>query len=108
MKSPWDIDDKAFAPMYEDRISVEGRHGTRHIKSGELAACIFDQGFEDPICDDSTASTRRLYTVNIRIKDWPETEAPRHGDTIILEDGTHLSIKSVARTMGDFQMEVRT
>lgn len=108
MKSPWNIDDAAFEPMYEDRISVSGRRGNVSLKTGTIAACIFDQGLEDPLSDDATASTRRLYSVNVRIKDWPYTDAPRIGDTVLLDDGTRLTVKSVARIIGDYQMECRT
>lgn len=94
--------------MYEDRISLSGRRGNVSLKTGTIPACVFDQGLEDPLSDDATASVRRLYSVNVRTKDWPYTDAPRIGDTVLLADGTRLTVKSVARIIGDFQMECRT
>lgn len=107
MKSLFD-NPRAFAPFYDDLVTVEGSRSGRTLKTGPLPACVFDQGLDDPISDGGTSSTRRRYTVNVPVGDWPETTRPQGGDIITLADGSRLSVMSVAVVMGDFAMEART
>lgn len=99
---------RAFAPFYDDRIAVEGARSGRTLKTGALPACVFDQGLDDPISDGGTSSTRRRYTINVKVSDWPDTTRPQTGDSIIMSDGTRLSVMSVAVVMGDIAMEARS
>lgn len=107
MKSLFD-NPRAFAPFYADSIAVEGSRSGRTLKTGPLPACVFDQGLDDPISDSGTSSTRRRYTINVPVSEWPETTRPQTGDVITLSDGSRLSVMSVAVVMGDFAMEARS
>ena len=107
MKSRFD-NPRAFAPFFDDIVAVEGPRGSRPLKTGALNACVLDQGLDYPLADDVTSTNRRLYTVTIREADWPDESAPRIGDVITLADCTRISVKSVARSHGDFVLEART
>lgn len=98
----------AFAPFFDDVVSVEGRSGARAVKTGGIPACVFDQGFDDPVSDGSSATERRLYSVVVRVADWPNVEPPRIGFVVTLKDGARLSVKSVARSADEIAMEART
>ncbi len=99
---------RAFAPFFDDLVSVEGRRGARTVQTGALPACVFDEGLDDTLQDGSTSTTRRRYSISIRVADWPDTEQPREGYSVLLADGTRLSVMSVSRQQGDFQLEART
>lgn len=99
----------AFAPFYDDTVAVEGTREGRVLKTGPLAACVFDQGLDDPIGEGDTASTRRRYTISIRFADWPDTFMPQNGDIVTLADGNgSLTVLSVARSLGDYVLEARS
>ena len=106
MKSLFD-NQRAFAPFYDDLVSVEGRRGSRTVQTGALPACVLDEGLDDTLQDGSTSTTRRGYSISIRVGDWPDTEPPREGYSVLLADGTKLSVMSVSRQHGDYQMEAR-
>lgn len=107
MKSLFD-NQCAFAPFYDDLVSVEGRRGSRTVQTGALPACVLDEGLDDTLQDGSTSTTRRRYSISIRVADWPDTEPPREGYSVLLADGTRLSVMSVSRPLGDYQLEART
>ena len=99
----------AYAPFYDDTVAVEGQRPGRTVRTGALKACVLDQGLDDPLSDGDTASTRRRYTVHVRVADWPDTAPPQNGDVVTLSDGgSRLSVLSVARVHGDFVLEART
>lgn len=98
----------AFDPFFDDLVAVEGRVGDRVVKTGAIPACVFDQGFDEPLQDESTATVRRLYNVVVRIADWPYVALPNAGCHVMLADGTRLSVKSVARSADEITMEART
>jgi hypothetical protein len=100
---------RAFAPFYDDIVSVEGQRQGRVVKTGGLMACVLDQGLDDAIGEGDADSTRRRYSVSIRTADWPDVFAPQRGDTVVLADGNErLSVLSVARSLGDIVMEARS
>lgn len=99
---------KAFAPFYDDIVAVEGPRGGRTLRTGALPACVFDQGIDDMASDGATAATRRSFTVVVRVSDWPDTSPPGVGDTVTLADGTRLSVVSVGKSHGKFDMEARS
>ena len=107
MKSLFD-NPRAFAPFYDDRIAVEGSRSGRTLKTGPLPACVFDQGLDDPLSDGGISASRRRYSINVPVGDWPDTTRPQAGDIVTLSDGSRLSVMSVAVVMGDFAMEART
>ena len=109
MKKPLFDNPAAFAPFYDDVVAVEGTRTDRVLKTGPLAACVFDQGLDDPLADGDVSSVRRRYSISIRVADWPDTAPPQIGDTVLLADGNgRLSVLSVARSLGDIVMEART
>ena len=87
---------------------MEGSRSGRTLKTGPLPACVFDQGLDDPISGGGSSSTRRRYSINVHVCDWPETARPQTGDVVTLSDGSRLAVMSVAVVMGDFAMEART
>ena len=106
MKSLFD-NQRAFAPFFDDLVSVEGRRGARTVKTGALPGCVCDEGLDESLQDGAT-TTRRRFSICLRALDWPDAEPPREGFNILLSDGTRLSVVSVTRQQGDYQMEART
>ena len=99
---------RAFAPFFDDLVSVEGRRGSRTVQTGAIPACVLDEGLDDTLQDGATSTTRRRYSIRIRVVDWPDTEPPKEGDYVLLADGTRLSVMSKSRDLGDYIMEART
>lgn len=62
-------DTRAFAPMYDQTVAVEGLRQGRTLR-GQYRACVFDNGLADPLADVDTASGRRSVSIAI----------PRRGD----------------------------
>lgn len=107
MKSLFD-NPRAFAPFYDDRIAVEGKRGSRTLKTGQLPANLIDKSLEEPVSDNSTSTTVYRYRFLIDKDVWPELEDPRIGDVLTLSDGTRLSFKDSGEENGNFYLEART
>lgn len=97
-----------FNPFYGDMVAVEGLRASR-TERGSYAACIFDNGIEEPIAEGDTSNNRRNITVQISRTDkgWL-TGGPQKGDVITLECGTKFKVKNVSALMNsDWLMEAR-
>ena len=101
----------AFAPFFDEVISVEGRRSatlsadgapavTRNV-SGSFYACVFDNGFADPLADADAESGVRTFSITVRAGDWIEGTKPQTGDRVHLADGTLLAVNSVGMLAGD-------
>ena len=67
MKSPFYNIDCAFAPFFDDAITIKTPDG----KSGTFSACLFTDGTSDPLTDDMMETNREDITFVFRNKDWP-------------------------------------
>lgn len=94
---------KAFAPLFDDLVAVEGvRPGGRRI-AGTFRACVLEQGLDDPLSDGSSGTDRRRVVVSFRIggDSWPaDGTRPQAGDRITVADGTVFAVDEVKMPQG--------
>lgn len=99
--------DDAFAPMFDDVISLES-NGIRT----SVNACVFPPEDVDPFSDvDATTDLKRI---NILIKKPDEAShdfnvkiQPKIGDTIVLEDNSKWNITKCSFSQSEYQIEAR-
>ena len=58
MKSPFEKIDRAFAPFYDETITIESKDGS----SGTFLCCCFTDGTSDPLTDDMMETDREDMT----------------------------------------------
>ena len=83
MTSPFDTDDLAFEPFYDTDIEIRGCGQTTTIK-----ACVFDQYFDDPLCDLSPSADREYISVVVPKSGkngWNLTTPPKREDVVIMK-----------------------
>ena len=101
----------AFEPFYSDTVSVTGARASGRF-TGTFAACVLDDGLEDPLADVSTASTRRramVYIPKTGDGGWNDTQPPQVGDTVtVLSQGsTDFAVSAVKDFMDSWVLTVR-
>lgn len=98
----------AFAPFYADEVSVVGARGGRTLR-GTYRACVFAQGLDAQIGDESVDSHRRRITISIpRGEDGWIGGRPQIGDEVKGADGVKFRVDAVSCPLGDaWEMEAR-
>lgn len=79
MPGPFDIFDRAFAPMTEPVVWTQ--HNEPHHR-GTIPAVVLETGDDDPVDGEHIASDRRMFAVHISESDWPFDFRPSVGDTV--------------------------
>ncbi len=77
MNSPFDTDAKAFEPFYDQTVAIHGKHQELSLK-----ACVFDESFDEPICDVSPSADRRYISVVVPKygqDGWNSETSPKRG-----------------------------
>lgn len=80
MKSPFDIDESAFQPFYDQVISISGQSQKTSLK-----ACVFEEIFDDPLSEMSPSADRRKILVFIPMHGeggWNDETSPKLGDIL--------------------------
>lgn len=90
----------AFAPFFDEVVSIEGRRKSDdgpYTLSGTALACVLENGFSDPMVDVDADSDVRVFSVSIRRSDWIDRSRPAIGDRIVLtgRDGLKLAVSRV-------------
>ena len=88
----------AFAPLFSDTVDVTGvrRIGTgTHYIEGSCKACVFENGFADPIADGEINSDVRTFSVQIRSEDWIDSERPGVSYRLTLANGVKCAVTRV-------------
>lgn len=89
----------AFAPLFSDTVDVTGvrRIGTgTHYVEGSCKACVFENGFADPIADGEIDSDVRTFSVQIRSEDWIDSERPGVSYRLTLANGIKCAVNRVS------------
>lgn len=111
MKSPFDTDDLAFAPFYDTPIEIRGCGQTTSIK-----ACVFDQYFDDPLCDLSPSADREYISVVVPKggeSGWNLTTPPKREDVVIMKSNMNANgkktyaVENVIDFMGNWILKAR-
>lgn len=112
---------RAFAPFYDELVAVEAKRPPRSrgasaaVMRSPLRACVIDMGLDDPLADGSTGTSRRRWSVRVRLRDWPEVAPPQIGDLLHIPGEYALcgapvraAVLSIARHEDDYVMEARS
>ena len=83
MTTPFSDFKAAFVPFFDTPIAVEGQRANGKV-AGSFMACIFDNGFAEPLGNADVESTIRTYSISIQAGDWLEKRPPQVGDKIFV------------------------
>lgn len=109
MTNPFEFSRDAFAQFFDTPISVGGKRKGINV-SGTYNACVFDNGFAQPIIETDSDTSVRTYSIMIKAGDWLEERPPQVGDKITISNSTDcardlpiikLVISSVDSLLGD-------
>lgn len=109
MTDPFKFARDAFSQFFDVPISIEGKRKSG-IVAGTYNACIFDNGFADPMIETDSDTTVRTYSIMINAGDWLEERPPQVGDRITISNSTDcardlpcikLAVSSVDSLLGD-------
>ena len=92
MKSPWDINDRAFEPMYEESVVI--RHGT---DEQTISCIVYSDMTGEPVTDSAMDTEREDINISCRKNDWAFVQALRRGDKVIrtATNGKTYTVQSV-------------
>ena len=81
MTSPWDIDDKAFEPMYDEPLLI------RHTEDGKtvdqtIKCIVYSDATGDAISADALDTEREDINISCRKRDWAFVKSLRRGDKV--------------------------
>ncbi len=86
MKTIFTDTQNAFEPFFDTPVFVKGRRPDERneikLVSGTFYACVFDQGFANPILDADADTDVKTYTIQIRAGDWLNKLPPQIGDEV--------------------------
>ena len=108
----------AFVPFYDEVIVVEGKRPFRsdggtvasRVMKGTFRACIFDEGFADPLSPNDADSSARYFSVSVKPGDWRDATPPQVGDRISFERESitfNLRVKDIVPTFGSWTVTAR-
>lgn len=78
MKSPFENIDGAFAPFYDETITIQSKDGS----SGTFEVSCFTDGTADPLTDDMMETDREDITFLFKKCDWAFVKKLQRGATI--------------------------
>ena len=81
MKSPWDIDDKAFEPMYDEPILIRHTEGGKPVEQ-TLMCIVFSDMTGEPISGEAMDTDREDITISFRKRDWGFIQGLKRGDKV--------------------------
>ena len=111
MTSPFDIDDLAFEPFYDTDIEIRGCGQSTSVK-----ACVFDQFFDDPMCDLSPSADRETISVVVPksgANGWNLTTPPKREDIVVMKSNMNAlgkktyAVENVIDFMGNWILKAR-
>ena len=88
--SPWDSCADAFAPMYNEPISIT--HGGQRTT---LRAAVFLAGTGDALVDEAMDTEREDITIVVAQTDWPYIQSLVRGDSVERPSGKRYRISAV-------------
>lgn len=81
MTSPWNIDDKAFAPMYEEPLLVRHTDGGKTVDQ-TLMCIVFSDATGEAISAEAMDTEREDITISFRARDWAFVQSLKRGDKV--------------------------
>lgn len=83
MESPWNDTDKAFEPMYTEKISVNGkRDGGVERVNQSIDCVIYTDETGDPFSSESVDTTREDIVISFKERDWSYVQRVQRGDSV--------------------------
>ena len=96
----------AMSPFFDDVIIVKGVRASASQTSqtpicGTFRACVFDNGFADPIASADAESNVRTFTIITPAGEWLERNPPQVGDTVAMDGRPPLRVARIDSLDGD-------
>lgn len=92
MKTPWNINDRAFEPMYEESVVI--RHGT---DEQTINCIVYSDMTGEPVTDAAIDTEREDINISCRKHDWTFIQSLKRGDKVIrtATNGKTYTVQSV-------------
>lgn len=109
MTNPFRFSRDAFSQFFDVPISVTGKRKSGNV-AGTYDACVFDNGYADPMMETDADTSVRTYSIMIKAGDWLEMRPPQVGDRIAVNVSSdcardlptiNLAVSSVDSLLGD-------
>lgn len=78
MGSIWNIDDRAFDPMYEESVIVRHDAGEQTLR-----VIVYSDMTGEPISEDAIDTDREDITISCRKRDWAFVQSLTRGDKVV-------------------------
>ena len=111
MKSPFDIDSKAFEPFYDSTVAIHSNEQATSLK-----ACVFEENLNDPLSEMSPSTTCRHISIFIPKTGeggWNCETMPKRGDSLTVISwhsvpcNDDFIIKNVSDVLDSWQLTAR-
>ena len=81
MRSPWDIDDKAFEPMFDEPVIISCTRDGQEIQ--QTVKCFVSSDMTgEPIADEMLDTYRKDLNFSFARRDWAYLKTIRRGDKV--------------------------
>ena len=101
----------AFAPMFDEHVSIEAVRPSRTIR-GTFAACVMPVSIDDPFAETEAESKRLTVSVLLAKRGadaWNDRTAPQIGDKITIEAGVMFAVTKVNPLVSEwYEIEARS
>ena len=97
----------AFAPFFDDEVTVRGGVPARRHIVATLKCCINECAFEDALDESDAESRIRKLEVSFPIASWPFPEPPQIGDVVEIDSDSAYAAVAVQKRLGDWVLTVR-
>lgn len=97
----------AFAPFFDDEVTVRGGVSARRHIVATLKCCINDCAFEDALDESDAESRIRKLEVSFPVASWPFPESPQIGDVVEIDSDSAYAAVAVQKRLGDWVLTVR-
>ena len=82
MRSPWNIDDRAFEPMYDESVIIRHKDGGKTDEQ-TIKCIVYSDSTGEPLSGDAMDTDREEINISCRKKDWAFVKSLKRGDKVI-------------------------
>ena len=97
----------AFAPFFDEEVTVRGGVPARRHIAATLKCCVNDCAFEDALDESDAESRIRKLEVSFPVAGWPFPEPPQIGDVVEIDSDSAYAAVAVQKRLGDWVLTVR-
>lgn len=106
----FDIPAAAFGPFYDTPVAICGKREGGRVLRGSCLACVFFDGYDDPISEASDGAERRTASVWVRRHGesaWFDVTPPRKGDRVTIDSMEYAAERVDMTDAGCYALKVR-